>query len=323
MRKRILIVAGGTGGHIFPALALACEFRDLKMDVFWAGRKKSMEQVVALKHGFEFQSIRAGQIMGKKLLGKVKGLVELFLGFLDGWVLLNHLRPDALVATGGFVSAPLLLVAWLRRTRFYLFEQNRIPGRVVRIFSRYARQTFLTFPIQGRLPGPACVTGTPLRKELVIKASSAQHQKDWETVLVLGGSQGSRTLNLAALDMAAVLTNFHFIILTGRRDYQRIKSLVRSANCEIIAWTDHPEELYENATLAVTRGGGLVLSELLLFGIPAVIIPFPFAADKHQDANAAYLSSLGAAVVLEESRLDGIINLVRSVIEDKEKLMDL
>jgi UDP-N-acetylglucosamine--N-acetylmuramyl-(pentapeptide) pyrophosphoryl-undecaprenol N-acetylglucosamine transferase len=270
-------------------------------------------------------------------------------GFFQSLSLLNRIRPDALIAAGGFVSTPLLLAARAKKTKFFLLEQNRIPGRVVRAFSRYAAKTFLTFPVQGQLPGPTLVTGTPLRKQLVKRAMkipaplvhvfqcqvpSSPNQEPGTmnqepstsaspTVLVLGGSQGARALNLAALDMAAVLTNLRFIILTGRRDYPEIKSLIRSSNCEIIDWTDHPEELYEQATLAVTRGGGLVLSELLLFGIPAIIIPFPFAADRHQYANALYLSEQGAAVLLEQSQLSGLVSLVRSLIADQRKLKEM
>ncbi len=247
-------------------------------------------------------------------------------GFVQSLNLLTRIRPDAVIAFGAYVSLPVLLAAKLRGMRFYLLEQNRVPGRVVRFFAPYARNTFLTFPLHKPIRAPITLTGTPLRQELVQNAlkfsypPQPQPQPFPKTVLVLGGTQGARPLNLAAVDMAAQLTNLHFIVLTGRRDYKQLKSLVHSANCQLIEWTDHPEDLYQQAHLAVTRGGGLVLSELLAFGIPAIIVPFPYALDNHQDANALYLEQTGAAVRLEQTQLSGLIPLVRTLTLDDARL---
>jgi UDP-N-acetylglucosamine--N-acetylmuramyl-(pentapeptide) pyrophosphoryl-undecaprenol N-acetylglucosamine transferase len=135
-------------------------------------------------------------------------------------------------------------------------------------------------------------------------------------VLFIGGSLGAQALNAAALDAAAALTNLNFIILTGRRDYDFVRSRVTSKNVELVEFTSHPEELYRRATIAVSRAGGVVLSELVAFGIPAILIPFPYATDRHQDANAEYLASVGAASVLDQSRLSGLTSLVRTLMDD-------
>lgn len=322
------MVAGGTGGHIFPALALGEELRNHGLEVVWVGRAGSMEERVALKAGFQFERVTAEQIAGKGFFSKLRALGAMALGLIQSIKVIDKIGPEAVVAAGGFVSAPVLLAAWLKRVKFFLLEQNSVPGKVTKFFARFAEQIFLTFPIEGNLAGKWTVTGAPLRQGIIkcclqgnsidseVKGSELAGKK---TLLVLGGSQGARVLNLAALDLAATLSNLHVIIVTGRRDYESIRSLVHSKNCEVVEWTDHPEELYRRATLAVTRAGAMALSELLCFGIPMIIVPFPYAADRHQDANARYVAKIGAGVVLKQTQLSGLTSLVHSLIADTER----
>ncbi len=313
------MVAGGTGGHIYPALALARELVDKGVQVLWVGRPDGQEREIALQTGFEFYTIMASGFFSKRVLGKVVSIIRLLGGFSQSWRLLNRLQPDGIIAAGGFVSAAVVLAAWVQGRRFFLLEQNRIPGRVVRFFAPYAVESFLTFPPEVSFPGRYSVTGSPLRADIVV----TRRADDGKTVLVLGGSQGARALNLAALDMAAALTNLRFIILTGKRDYQMIRALVRSANCELVESTAHPEELYRQATIAVSRAGGMVLSELLALGIPSILVPFPYAVDRHQEVNARYVASMGAALVLEENRLSGLVSLVRTLMADESKRREM
>lgn len=283
--------------------------------MFWTGRANGPERNVAQEHGFEFHPVSAAGIAGKSLAAKAVGGFRLIQGFCQSQGMLNRLQPDCLIAAGGFVAAAPLFAARLQGRSFFLLEQNRIPGRVTRFFARYARETFLTFPVVGRLTGRQEVTGMPLR-EGVINAAKRGRQDDGRTVLVLGGSQGARSLNLAALDMAAALSNLHFILITGKRDYLFCQQMVRSKNCELVEWTDHPEEFLARATLAVSRAGGMAISELLAFGIPTVLVPFPYAVDRHQEANARFIADQGAAIVLAESHLSGLVSLVRSLMDN-------
>ncbi len=299
------------------------------LGVIWVGRPDGPERDIALQAGFEFRPIVAAGFSGKGISGKVVSIIRLLGGFSQSWRMLNRLQPDGIVAAGGFVAAAVLLAARVQGRSFFLLEQNRIPGRVTRFFAPYAVESFLTFPPQWPFPGRYSVTGSPLRTDIIATAQAGagigttRRTDDGKTVLVLGGSQGARTLNLAALDVAAALTNLRFIILTGRRDYQMMRSLVRSSNCELVEWTDHPEELYRQATIAVSRAGGMVISELLALGIPAILVPFPYAVDRHQEANARYVASLGAAVVLEENRLSGLVSLVRTLMADEKKRQEM
>jgi len=309
---RVVLGAGGTGGHVFPALAVGTELRGLDIDVVWSGRKSGLENRVAVEHGFAFESLASAGFYGKGVAAKVTAAWLLVRGLFQAVALLRRAAPSGVVATGGFATAALLAAAEAVGTPFFLLEQNCIPGRVTRFFAGRARESFLAFPTAKPFPGAHSVTGNPLRRELGL----SERCDDGKTVLFIGGSLGAQALNLAAVDTAAALTNLNFIILAGSRDYDFIRSRVRSRNCEIVEFTSHPEELYRRATIAVSRAGGVVLSELVAFGIPAILVPFPFATDRHQDANAEYLASVGAASVLDQNRLSGLTSLIRTLMDD-------
>jgi UDP-N-acetylglucosamine--N-acetylmuramyl-(pentapeptide) pyrophosphoryl-undecaprenol N-acetylglucosamine transferase len=309
---KVVLGAGGTGGHVFPALALGIEMRDIEIEVVWAGRQSGLESRVAVEHGFAFEPLASAGFYGKGVGAKVSAAWLLCRGLFQAIGLLRRIAPSGVVATGGFATAALLAAAGFVGTPFFLLEQNCIPGRVTRFFAPRARESFLAFPTAKPFPGIHSVTGNPLRREL----SRGSREDDGRTVLFIGGSLGAQALNLAAIDTAAALTNLNFIILAGRRDYEFVRSRVRSRNCEIVEFTSHPEELYRRATIAVSRAGGVVLSELVAFGIPAILVPFPYATDRHQDANAEHLASLGAASVLDQNRLSGLTSLVHTLMDD-------
>ncbi len=309
---KVVLGAGGTGGHVFPALALGIEMRDLGIDVLWTGRESGLENQVATEHGFAFAPLTSAGFHGKGIGGKVRAAGLLGRGLLQAISLLRRVAPGGVVATGGFATAALLAATEFAGTPYFLLEQNRIPGRVTSFFAARARELFLAFPCARPFPGVNSVTGNPLRRAF----DHGERSDDGKTVLFIGGSLGAQALNVAALDAAAALTNLSFIVLTGRRDYDFVRSRVSSKNCEIVEFTSHPEELYRRATIAVSRAGGVVLSELVAFGIPAILIPFPHATDRHQDANAEYLASVGAATVLDQSRLSGLTSLVRTLMDD-------
>ncbi len=309
---KVVLGAGGTGGHVFPALALGIEMRDLGIEVLWAGRESGLENQVAAENGFAFEPLASAGFYGKGPGPKVQAIWLLCRGLLQAISLLRQVKPSGVVATGGFATAGLLAATEFSGTPYFLMEQNCIPGRVTSFFSPRARETFLAFPGKEPFPGASSLTGNPLRREF----RQGERSDDGKTVLFIGGSLGAHALNAAALDAAAALANLNFIILTGRRDYEFVRSRVTSKNVELVESTSHPEELYRRATIAVSRAGGVVLSELVAFGIPAILIPFPYATDRHQDANAEYLASIGAASVLDQSRLSGLTSLVRTLMDD-------
>jgi len=309
---KVVLGAGGTGGHVFPALALGIEMRGLGIDVLWAGRESGLENQVAIENGFAFAPLASSGFYGKGIGGKARAAWLLSRGLMQAISLLRRVTPSGVAATGGFATAALLAAAEFGGTPYFLLEQNCIPGRVTNFFAPRARETFLAFPSAKPFPGASSVAGNPLRRDF----GRGERSDDGKTVLFIGGSLGAQALNAAALDAAAALANLNFIIVAGRRDYEFVRSRVASKNVELVEFTSHPDELYRRATIAVSRAGGVVLSELVAFGIPAILIPFPYATDRHQDANAEYLASVGAASVLDQSRLSGLTSLIRTLIDD-------
>lgn len=311
----ILLAAGGTGGHVYPALALAEELRTAGFDVRWSGRPDSLEARLAAQAGFDFEPLAAAGFFGKQVREKVKGAGLAAVGLFRALALLRRLRPTAVVGTGGFASATVLAAAALSGVTYFLLEQNCVPGRVTRIFARGARESFFGFPPAEGFKGRWRVTGSPLRRSIV---ADPRRIDDDRTVLVLGGSGGARALSTAALAAAAALPDVNFIVLAGRRDFAAFRSQA-GKNCEVVEYTDRPEELYRRATIAVSRAGGMVLSELVAFGIPAVLVPFPYATDRHQHANAAYLVAAGAAIKLDQDRLSGITAVIAELLADRAR----
>ena len=261
---KVVLGAGGTGGHVFPALALGVEMRELEIDVVWAGRESGLENRVAVEQGFVFEPLASAGFYGKSIGAKVSAAWLLWRGLFQAIGMLRRVSPSGVVATGGFATAALLAATEFGGTPYFLLEQNCIPGRVTSFFAPRASEAFLAFPSVKPFPGASSVTGNPLRREF----SLGERTDDGKTVLFIGGSLGAQALNVAALDTAAALSNLNFIILTGRRDHEFVRSHVRSRNCELVEFTSHPEELYRRATIAVSRAGGVVLSELVAFGIP-------------------------------------------------------
>lgn len=308
--RKILLSAGGTGGHVFPALALAAELRDAGATVVWAGRRDGLECRVAADAGLGFEPLAAAGFFGKGLLSKARALASLALGVAQALRLLRRLDPDAVVATGGYATAGVLSASWLAGVPYFLLEQNCIPGRVTRRLARRARESFLGLPPAGEFPGRFSLTGTPLRAALV-SASQQKRAAGGSTVLVIGGSLGARALNEAAVSMARSIAGCRFVIVAGRRDYAAVVERVAALGPEsrsrirVVEFTSQPEELYREAAVAVSRAGGVVLAELAVFGIPCVLVPFPHAVDRHQDANAEHFAREGACEVVVEGG-DGV-----------------
>jgi UDP-N-acetylglucosamine--N-acetylmuramyl-(pentapeptide) pyrophosphoryl-undecaprenol N-acetylglucosamine transferase len=318
-KQAILVVAAGTGGHVLPALALAEELRAVGMNPVFVGRPGSLEQELATKAGLEFQPLASSGFFGKG----VKARVAFALNTLRGWAqilgIMRRVRPVGVVAAGGFGSLLPALGARLFQRPFFMLEQNRIPGRATRYLSRGARELYLTFPLLRSLRGRSRVTGTPLRRTLL----GRNRQDDGRTLLVLGGSLGARALNLQALELARELAHLKVVVQTGRRDFVEMQQRVQAAglgNVELVDFTLAIDELYSRASLVLSRAGGMVINEILAFGLPSILVPFPFATDNHQKANAQHIARKGAALQIDQARLPETASIIRQLFERPTEL---
>jgi UDP-N-acetylglucosamine--N-acetylmuramyl-(pentapeptide) pyrophosphoryl-undecaprenol N-acetylglucosamine transferase len=318
----LLISAAGTGGHVFPALALGESLRKYGWNLLYIGRKKSFEETMIRNQGFDFHSMPASGFFGKSFINKIKFMLNLLLAS-GHWInFILHNRFKAVIVTGGFSSLVPILGAIFLNKPFFILEQNCIPGRITKYFSRFAKEVYLGFPLVQSIKGSFYNSGNPLRPALVDAALRAKinRENSHPIVLVLGGSQGARALNLAAVELANKYQEVRFIIQTGKRDYDLIKYKIESDNCQLVDFTLTPEENYLKADFVITRAGGMVLSELLAFGIPSIIIPFPFATDRHQAANARFLEKKGVSIILNQDHLHELENIFQNLIMDKERL---
>lgn len=280
------------------------------------------------EYKFNFLALPASGFFGKNLTNKINFFINLLLAFFVWTKFIIRNRFEALIATGGFSSLVPLLGSIILKKPFFLLELNRIPGRITKYFARFAQEVYLAFPLAQSVKGNCYYTGSPLRQKLLATALNCQNninskfitQSRTPVVLVLGGSLGARALNLAAVELVNKYPEIKFIIQTGKRDYELIKEKVKSQNCQLVAFTLSPEENYAQACLVLTRAGGMVLSEILAFGLPAIIVPFPYATDRHQTANAQFLEKEGVAIVLNQDHLHELDNVFYRLLTDQEQL---
>ncbi len=326
-RRPILIMAGGTGGHVFPALAVAEQVRRQGVPVVWLGTRTGLEARVVPAAGIPVQWIRVSGLRGKGMLKLLTAPVML------GWALLQtlwvviRLRPAAVLGMGGFVTGPGGLTAWLLRRPLLIHEQNSVAGLTNRLLAPLAKRVMEAFP--GSLPN-ALHTGNPVRESI---AQMAFVEKDMSGrrphLLVVGGSLGAAAFNetvpraLAAIDAAARPEVWH---QTGLRHVEQATVAYREAGVEVRldAFIDDMAEAYRWADLVLCRAGALTIAELAAVGVASILVPYPHAVDDHQTANARYLADAGAAVLLPQTEMTaGRLAQELSLLQQPRRLHDM
>lgn len=315
---RWLVAGGGTGGHVTLALALGEEIAASGDALLFAGSERGLEQRLVPAAGFELATLPAGQVMGRSLPARLGALVRLALGALAALRLLGRFRPDLVLSVGGYAAVPAVAAARLRGVPVALVEPNAIPGRTNRLAGRFARRVFLAFDDAAaafprlRARGGVQVLGVPLRRALVSAMAGARKRRSPAPplrVLVFGGSQGARQINEAVIEALPQLPlhQLAFFHQTGEADRERVTAAHAAAGsrAEVVAFEPDMPGRYAWADVAVCRAGALTVAELALVGLPALLVPYPYAADDHQTANARALERAGAARLLDSRRLDG------------------
>lgn len=305
---RICIFAGGTGGHVYPALAVARRLRSAGWSVLWVGTRRGLEGRVVPAEGLDIRYIAARQFRGARRPGT---LVALAVAIVQALVLMARVRPTVVLGMGGFVSAPGGVAAWIARRPLLIHEQNASPGLANRILARFATGIMETFPGSFRLrrKGWLRTTGNPVRDDIAALAPPSErfaHATDDAPLklLVIGGSQGAETLNRAVPAAAASLgtgaPRLEIRHQAGALHEEATRARYREAGVEARV-TAHIEDMagaYGWAELVVARAGASTAAELAAAGVGSILVPYPFAADDHQRANARFLEERGAARVL-------------------------
>jgi UDP-N-acetylglucosamine--N-acetylmuramyl-(pentapeptide) pyrophosphoryl-undecaprenol N-acetylglucosamine transferase len=319
---RIVIAGGGTGGHLFPGIAVAQEFeaRNPASRVIFVSTGNPLERSVLSKTGYTLQTITAAGIKGRGLWNQIKSVAKIPKGILEANRILKNFSPDLTVGLGSYSAGPVVFMAWLRRIPIVVQEQNILPGITNRILSRFANRIYISFENTRSHMDPRKVhwMGNPVRQEILDGADRFKDTKKDEsgdrpfTVLILGGSQGAHRINMAmmeALDHLRHLEHLHFVHQTGRADEQPVREAYRQCKVggTVQAFFDNMAEQYGRADLIICRAGATTVAEVTALGKAVIFIPFPFAADNHQVLNAGSLSEEGAAEMLIEKDLSGKI----------------
>lgn len=324
-RLAVVFAGGGTGGHLYPGLAVARELARQRPEVqiSFAGTARGLEATVVPREGFPLDLIRSVGIKGQSLAARARGIGMLVPSTQDAWELLSRRRPSVVIGVGGYSSGPVVMLAALRRVPTLVLEQNVVPGLTNRLLARVVDAAAVSYDDTRSFFGArAFVSGNPVRAEFFDVGEPPAMVGRPPQVLVLGGSQGAHAVNVAMVAaMPLVLARLPGVALvhqTGTRDLEVIRRGYQdhAVAAEASAFLDPVVEAVRRADLIVCRAGATTLAELAAAGRPAILIPFPAATDDHQRKNAAVLARQDAAVVLDERDLtpralaDAIVTLV-------------
>ena len=315
---RVLIAGGGTGGHLYPGIALAREItqRDASAAVTFVGTATGVEARVVPREGFPLELIRVAGLKGKSRLERLRGFAILPLSAFDAWRVVSRYRPDVVVGVGGFASGPVLMLASVRGFPTMLLEQNALPGITNRLLARVVRAAAVTFDDALKFfPGTGFVAGNPVRPEFFHMSKEADDRNTTPPhaarVLIFGGSQGAHAINVAMVEAATRLASAGFPLeithQTGERDVELVRHAYRSAGLEarVEAFLYEMDREMTRADLVVARAGATTLSELAAARRPAILVPLPTATDDHQRKNAEVIARAGGAEVIDERDLTG------------------
>lgn len=315
--RRLMVTGGGTGGHIYPALAIAQAFLagGEGREARFVGSRRGLESQLVPRAGLPFLGLAVRGFRGKGALDRLLFFVELLPATLRALLALLRFRPDAVLATGSFASLPLLLAARVARRPYFLQEQNSVPGRVIALFAGGARALFLAYPEAGERLSPRpprVLTGNPLRAEFVAFAAERRTPAPSAPLrlLAFGGSRGARRLNAALRDALPRLRErfeLEAVLQTGPEELAVTRAALgeEARGLRVEAYLDDMPAQMARADLVLCRAGAMTLAEIALLGLPALLVPYPHAVDDHQSANARALERAGAARVIPDAELDG------------------
>jgi UDP-N-acetylglucosamine--N-acetylmuramyl-(pentapeptide) pyrophosphoryl-undecaprenol N-acetylglucosamine transferase len=335
MGVRVVIAGGGTGGHLYPGIAVARELlaRQPDAEISFAGTARGIEARVVPREGWPLDLIRSVGLKGKSLVELLRGTALIPLGLADAWRIVSARRPQLVVGVGGYASGPVVVVAALRGVPTMLLEQNAVPGLTNRLVAPLVKAAAVTFDATREFFGSkAFVSGNPVRPEFLTTAGSTEEsalddQASVTRVLVFGGSQGAHAINVAMVAAAAKLAAgdppLHLTHQTGERDVEMVRTAYREARLPAVVEPflyDMGRQLRQ-AHLVVCRAGATTLAEIMAAGKAAILIPLPTAADDHQRKNADAAAASGAADVLLQQDASGevLADRILALARDRER----
>lgn len=332
-----MIAGGGTGGHIFPGIAIADSIKkiDANADIIFVGTKGKIEERVVPKAGYKFKSIWisgfARSFDLKNLLFPLKVIVSL----IQSFILIKRFKPDVVVGTGGYVSGPVVFVASLLGVPTLIQEQNSYPGVTTRLLSRFVDEVHISFEVTKKYlkrKDNVFLSGNPIRsglkiypKDEALKFFGLEFSK--KTLFVFGGSAGARSINNAMLEIIDELVEkgIQVIWQTGALDFETVEGKCKDMNAvKVFKFIDEIDYAYSASDLVICRAGATTIAEVAYFGLPAIFVPYPFAAENHQYENARFLFEKGASEIILDGELKTKLKQkIFELLEDEKKLDEM
>src|ERR1700736_1511445 len=326
---RAILAGGGTGGHVIPALAIANELKkNYGAEVLFIGTARGIENRLVPAAGFPLQLVRVGALKNVSLITRAKTAFDLPRAVWDAGRMLNEFVPDVVIGVGGYASGPAMLAALVKHIPTLAFEPNVVPGLANRVIARFVSAAAVHFEETAKYFRHADVTGVPVRQAFF---EIAPKRGGPPTLLVFGGSQGAHAINEAMIrclpELQREAPGIRIIHQTGERDYNDALAAYRDLgeSAEVFKFIEDMPAAFARADLVVCRSGASTVAEIAAAGKPAIFVPFPRAADDHQRVNAEALARAGAAVVVEESKLEGVwlAETISTLLQDPSRLASM
>ncbi len=329
---RLIVTGGGTGGHLFPGIAvgLGMQKRIPGTKVMFIGTDRQMDRETLLEHNFEPVALRCSGLKGVGMMSKLTSLIRMPLAVIRAIGILSRFKPDLVFGVGGYVTGPVVLAAKMLRIPICIHEQNSVPGMANRLAGKLADRICISIPCSPPFnPAKTVLTGNPVREGILAIATQRQQEKDKVlTLAVLGGSQGAHRVNVL---MVEALQKMKFqgieprvIHQTGSADEQMVVDAYDEAGivAEVRSFFKSMEKVYLESDLIVSRAGATTLAEMAVLGIPALLIPFPYAADNHQQTNGEYYVGGKGCRLFQESQLaaDILAEKVSDLLQNRKEL---
>ena len=339
MALKVIISGGGTGGHIYPGISLACEIkdRDIKNDILFVGTERGLESKLIPREGFKIVKIKAQGIKRKICFENLTAIVIFLISLFQSYNIIKKYKPDIVIGTGGYVSGSVVLMAAILGIPTFVHEQNVIPGITNKFLSRITRATFLSFNQSKEYfsnKAKLIFTGNPIRFKNIKQNTDREYKKFnldslKKAILVLGGSKGAASINRAVLrgvDLIkdVIKNNWQVLLISGQDDYDNIMKMVGEDHkiFSVEPYLYDIEKAYSLADLVICRAGATTLAEISAYGLPAILIPYPYATHNHQEVNARIFTREGAAILILEKDLSDkkLAQVLLDILKDKNRL---
>ncbi|MFA4875295.1 MAG: undecaprenyldiphospho-muramoylpentapeptide beta-N-acetylglucosaminyltransferase [bacterium] len=335
-KLRVLVAAGGTGGHVFPGVAVAEELKAASpgAQIMFAGTSRGLEAKILPQEGWPLILMGSSSIKDRKGIAKLAAWARLPFSIARAMLILVAEKPHVLVSIGGYAAGPLSVAAWIMRIPVLLVEPNAIPGMTNLKLGRFARRVCVAFDEAARRfePGKALLTGVPVRRKVLEVRAASPEGLGRTSIFLFGGSQGAVHLNRAMMDALPHLKDLRgrmrVIHQTGTNDDTGAIADAYGAagiDAKVFAFTDRIWECYAEANIVIGRSGANTVAEVAALGLPSILVPYPYAADDHQRANAEWLARLGGAAMILNGECNGerLASELRMMIADGGKMDEM